>query len=74
LPIFFCGRAGTSSTDATGGTVTVSASTYEFEGSGWGHQMGMSQFGAYAMANLGFAFDEICEFYYPGTKVGPYQS
>jgi len=61
-------------TNKGGGTVTVSASTYEFEGSGWGHQMGMSQFGAYAMANLGFAFDEICEFYYPGTKVGPYQS
>lgn len=56
-----------------GGTVYVSGKKYEFEGSGWGHQMGMSQFGAYAMAEQGFKYDEICEFYYPGTKVGPYQ-
>ena len=33
----------------------------------------MSQFGAYAMSQLGFTFDKICEFYYPGTTVGPYQ-
>lgn len=60
-------------TNQGGGTVTVSASTYKFEGGGWGHQMGMSQYGAYAMSQLGFDFEEICEFYYPGTEVGPYQ-
>jgi len=32
----------------------------------------MSQYGAYAMAQLGFAYDEICEFYFPGTKVDAY--
>ncbi len=55
-----------------GGTVTVSGSSYVFNGSGWGHQMGMSQYGANAMARSGFDCDEIVEFYFPGTKVGPY--
>lgn len=53
------------------GRVEVKSSRYEFEGSGWGHQLGMSQFGAHAMAGLGFQYDEICTFYYPGTHVGP---
>ena len=56
-----------------GGTVTVSGSSYVFNGSGWGHQVGMSQFGANAMARLGFSYDEIVEFYFPGTYVGDYQ-
>lgn len=59
-------------TNEGGGTVTVSADTFVFEGGGWGHQIGMSQYGAYAMAQLGFSYDEICEFYFPGTRVGPY--
>ena len=56
-----------------GGTATVSGSSYVFNGSGWGHQVGMSQYGANAMARLGFSYDEIVEFYFPGTKVGDYQ-
>lgn len=56
-----------------GGTVIVSGSSYVFDGAGWGHQLGMSQFGAYAMSQQGFTYDQICEFYYPGTHVGPYQ-
>ena len=55
-----------------GGTVSVSGSTYTFNGSGWGHQIGMSQYGANAMARQGFTGQEIVEFYYPGTKVGSY--
>lgn len=56
-----------------GGTVTVSGSSYVFNGSGWGHQVGLSQYGANAMAQLGFSYDEIVEFYFPGTQVGDYQ-
>ncbi len=55
------------------GTVTVSDSEYVFEGSGWGHQLGMSQYGAYAMAEEGFDYDEIIEFYFPGTYVDDYE-
>lgn len=57
--------------DSEGNTVvSVTASTYVLEGSGNGHQLGMSQYGAYAMAKEGFAYDDIVEFYYPGVKVG----
>ena len=55
-----------------GGTVTVSGRTYVFEGGGWGHQIGMSQYGANAMARAGFTGEEIVEFYFPGTRVGYY--
>lgn len=55
------------------GTVTVSGSKFVFEGSGWGHQLGMSQYGAYAMAEEGFDFDEIIQFYFPGTHVDDYE-
>ena len=54
------------------GTVTVSDSSYTFDGRGWGHQLGMSQFGANAMAKQGFRFDEIITFYYPGTHVADF--
>ena len=57
--------------DADGNTVvSVAASTYVLEGAGNGHQLGMSQYGANAMAKEGFAYDDIVEFYYPGVKVG----
>lgn len=43
---------------------------FHFNGSGWGHNIGMSQFGAYAMATyLGMSYIDILEFYYPGTNV-----
>ena len=53
----------------TGTQVTVSGSSYSFQGSGNGHQLGLSQYGAWAMAERGFTYDEIIEFYYPGTYV-----
>lgn len=56
-----------------GGTVIVSGSSYVFDGAGWGHSVGMSQYGAYAMSKLGFMYDEIVEFYFPGTHVDTYQ-
>lgn len=61
---------GGSGTDTPTGTqVTVSGSSYSFQGSGNGHQLGLSQYGAWAMAERGFTYDEIIEFYYPGTYV-----
>lgn len=59
-------------TNEGGGTVSVSGDTYIFNGGGWGHSVGMSQYGAYAMANQGFAYDQILTFYFPGTHVGAY--
>jgi hypothetical protein len=51
------------------GTVTISGSTYTFNGGGWGHQVGMSQYGANAMARRGFTGSEIVAFYFPGVQV-----
>ena len=59
-------------TNQGGGTVIVSGSTYVFEGGGWGHQIGMSQYGANAMARMGYSGEEIVEFYFPGVSVGYY--
>jgi SpoIID/LytB domain protein len=39
-----------------------------FRGAGWGHGVGMSQYGAYAMAREGRTFREILSHYYPGTE------
>lgn len=36
-------------------------------GDGWGHGVGMSQYGARALANSGYDFGQILAFYYPNT-------
>jgi len=40
-----------------------------FEGFGWGHGVGLCQWGAYFMAKEGFTFKQILEYYYPGSEV-----
>ena len=40
-----------------------------FQGSGWGHGVGMCQWGAYYMAKADYSFSDILEFYYPGCKI-----
>jgi SpoIID/LytB domain protein len=39
-------------------------------GHGWGHGMGLSQWGAYGYALHGFTADRILAHYYPGTSLG----
>ena len=41
----------------------------EFDGSGWGHGVGLSQYGARAMAVLGYDYDEILAHYFKGTSL-----
>ncbi|HEX2236295.1 MAG TPA: SpoIID/LytB domain-containing protein, partial [Actinomycetota bacterium] len=41
----------------------------EIAGRGWGHGVGMSQWGARGMAEDGASFEEILEHYYPGTSL-----
>ncbi len=36
---------------------------------GWGHGVGMSQYGANGMANAGYSYDQILSHYYPGTNL-----
>jgi stage II sporulation protein D len=40
-----------------------------FEGRGWGHGVGLSQFGAKGMADRGYAYPQILEHYYPGATL-----
>lgn len=40
-----------------------------FNGRGWGHGVGMSQWGAYQMAQRGYNYQEILDFYYERTKL-----
>src|SRR5436309_4229075 len=39
-------------------------------GHGWGHGVGMSQYGAYGYAQHGATFQQILAHYYPGTSLG----
>ena len=40
-------------------------------GHGWGHGVGLAQYGAYGYALHGWTFDKIVAHYYPGTELGP---
>jgi SpoIID/LytB domain protein len=40
-----------------------------FRGGGWGHGLGMSQYGAQGAARLGCSYEEILRRYYAGTEV-----
>ena len=39
-------------------------------GGGWGHGVGMSQWGAYGQAKAGRTYDQILAHYYRGTELG----
>ena len=61
-------------TTATGGKVesaTAGSSTgsFVFKVYGWGHGVGMSQYGARQMARDGSSYEEILTHYYPGSSV-----
>ncbi|EOD00672.1 SpoIID/LytB domain-containing protein [Caldisalinibacter kiritimatiensis] len=49
--------------------IPVIPKTYVLKGKGWGHGLGMSQWGAKRMAELGYNYKQILEYYYTGTKV-----
>lgn len=38
-------------------------------GFGWGHGVGLCQWGAYGMARRGFDFKQILSYYYPGAEI-----
>lgn len=47
----------------------TNAASYTFNGSGWGHSVGMSQWGAYGMAQQGFGYEDILKFYFTGIEI-----
>ena len=52
-----------------GGTLTPANGVFTFRGTGLGHNVGMSQWGAYAMANRGLTYRDILTFYYTGVTI-----
>ena len=42
-----------------------------FTGGGFGHGVGMSQYGSYSLGKLGWSSDRILGFYFPGTQLQP---
>jgi len=54
---------------STAFTVTTQADTITIQTRGYGHRVGMSQYGADAMAAAGSTYPEILTYYYRGTEL-----
>ena len=50
-------------------TTTSGSGSFVISGSGYGHNVGMSQWGAYSMANLGYSYRDILQFYYTDVSI-----
>src|SRR3954452_4900282 len=49
---------------------TVSATTFVLSGHGWGHGIGMAQYGAYGYAQHGWGYKQIVAHYFHATTLG----
>ncbi|MBA2123909.1 hypothetical protein B9J78_03085 [bacterium Unc6] len=54
---------------STNFSVQKKDSRYIFKGQGWGHGVGLCQWGAYFMAKQGYNAKQILQFYYPSSQV-----
>jgi stage II sporulation protein D len=81
LYVAFPAQSSGSSTTSTGSTTITTTSTVPsttspapsvlvFNGRGWGHGLGLSQWGAYGYALHGWTHDRILAHYYTGTILG----
>ena len=60
---------GTAAPRAAAEPVVAGTPTFVFTGRGWGHGVGMSQWGAYGFATHGWTYDRILAHYYRGTAL-----
>ena len=51
------------------GDAAARSRPFAFHGGGWGHGVGMSQWGAYGLARKGWTDGRILRHYYRGTRV-----
>lgn len=49
--------------------IQAASPVYKLSGGGFGHGVGLSQWGAGKMASLGYTFDQILQHYYKGIKL-----
>ena len=54
---------------STNFTIEIKNQAAYFTGKGWGHGVGMCQWGAFAMAKKGKKAEDILKHYYPGAKI-----
>ncbi len=66
----FRGCLGPGTMKSTRVRVWTKGGTMVLEGTGFGHGVGLSQWGARGMAERGASMEEILAFYYPGTTLG----
>jgi len=50
-------------------TIISDEERIHFEGRGYGHGVGMSQWGAYMMAREGYSYNDILKHYYRGVEI-----
>jgi stage II sporulation protein D len=71
IPLALAGSAlGRSALRGAAQSELVTSTTFAITGHGYGHGVGMGQWGAYGMAKAGNTYDKILGFYYPGTQLG----
>ena len=44
---------------------------YAFIGGGFGHAVGLSQYGSYHLGKNGYSYDRILNFFFPNSKIQP---
>jgi len=59
-----------SGTEQLAPVTTTTGNTFTVTGAGYGHNVGMSQYGARAMADQGLTYRDIITFYYTDVRVG----
>src|SRR6266436_3886698 len=68
--VLVAGSATQTRTSALAQSAPVGAATFLVSGHGWGHGVGLSQYGAYGYAQKGFLYDNIVLHYFFGTELG----
>ena len=61
---------GSGTQNITASATSATPVSFTINGRGLGHNVGMSQWGAYAMAQMGFTYDQILQFYFTGVTIG----
>jgi stage II sporulation protein D len=70
LAAAFLAALGLASAPAAQHAARPSAPAFFVAGHGWGHGVGLAQYGAYGYALHGWSYDQIIAHYYPGTTLG----
>ena len=65
------GLTGSVASNAADDPTVRARATFFITGHGWGHGLGMSQYGAYGYAQHGWRYDRIIKHYYTGVSIGP---